>query len=275
MKIGFTTAGTIESFRDESITTRFFFVGPLFFPVSSRYETPRGAIEVPVHARSAAIGMLRLYAGGAAAIAVLLLGIGTFGGRETDPLVLPSIATLLVALPLALLAFLRLGKATPESQRRRELLRAMTGLGALPGWLEDDLVKKTRKALLADWDERRRAWDAPADWKAALEAGPRHPAAAKLLAAIAAYDEELQRGAGGSRALAERAFALALGEAPVTAAMPEAPVIPMTRDRIDVRCGDCRTVTSVASKHAGKRVRCGCGATTRVPGAKQRVAVAA
>lgn len=277
MRIGFTTAGTIEAFRDESLTTRFFYIGLLFFPVSSHYQHARGTLDVPMHGRSVGIGMLRLYSGVAAFLATILVAVGIFG-HGAEVAVVPGAVTVIVALPLCAYSLCVASKPSPGDLARREVLRSVVGMGALPTWLDHEQVKKLHRSLLADWDAQRRAWDEPADWTAAVKAGPRSPAAARLLAAIAAYDAALR---GKNTDISARAWERALSPAaPAQEAAPaqadEASAAgdkPALAGRLSVRCAECKTIISVAARHAGKRVRCECGATARVPG--QKLALAA
>jgi hypothetical protein len=255
IRVGFTTAGTVEAFGDEAVTTRFFFLGILYVPVSSQYRCERGVLDIPLHGASAGIGALRIYSLIVGGIALALAGMGLFADVGMGGVVRPSLAALVVAAFAGWWSFSCAGAPTPESLRRRELLRSVAGHGALPQWLDGEVVSRTRRALLADWDARRRAWGEPADWRASVKDGPRSAEAAALLAAIAAYDAAHS----GSTALADRAWQHAF--APRSGERRAA-------GRVSVRCPDCATVTSIAVRHAGKALPCDCGATLRVPRAR-------
>jgi hypothetical protein len=190
VKLGWRLAGTIETFRGESIATRYVAIGLLFIPSGGEYLHAGGSLDVPIHPRSAAIGLLRVYAGTALFAALFFLVLARWMG-ELPGTIAPCVVVALASALITWTAFARLGAPTIESLRRRDVLREVTGLGALPGWLDEAHRRQTLRALLARWG--------PSDWRASE---PRDLDAAKLLAAIAAYTEAL----GGSAEVAERAF---------------------------------------------------------------------
>lgn len=271
MTVGCVLAGEVEAFRDERIVSRFLAVGPILVPLGSYYESPSGTLEVPLNARSVLAGYARLGS--------FVLTLGAIGaasaclvGRDLGHL----LPWALLAVPLtAALAWgaHTLGRTTSRDlARRREVLAAATGHGALPGWLSDDEVRATRRRLLATWQERRRGWREGVDWREVARRGAAHVEAARLVAAIATY-EAAHASTPEATALAEAAWAHALAGARETkramakAETVELPAPPPARARIAVRCGACGVKAKVPARLAGRKVRCACREPVAVPAA--------
>lgn len=208
MLIGTVNVGRVDGFAGERCFTQFFAVGPVLIPLKSYYESERGTFELPVRGKSVVLAYLRLYSASIALMALIFGWTELSRGYSDDSA--PWFLTLAICVPLALWSVLFAGHTSAAVDARRALLRDVVGIGALPQWLPEYLVRRTRRGLRETWDANRRAWRESSDWRAAARDGARAPAARKLLAVLASFDAA-QTKARESRVLSELAWGHALG----------------------------------------------------------------
>ncbi|HWB38054.1 MAG TPA: hypothetical protein VHA75_18710 [Rugosimonospora sp.] len=159
MRIGTMFLGTVDSVGPESIQTKFFVLGVPLVPMSSHYvisESVGGitGFEIPLHGKSVGLGYLRV----ATWMVALVCGVFYFLDRREFGGVLPWFIGSAV---LALVSTFFLGRLSKYEKFRRLLLRQITGVGAPPDLLPEDLRDGTAQKLRERWekDNEGRAWD--------------------------------------------------------------------------------------------------------------------
>lgn len=173
--IGWDFAGAVAHVDDESIATHFFHVIVPVWPGATYYRTGAGEFAIARSRQSVILGLVRtpLWL-----LATLLAA----------PALLDH-ALWLALLPLALLvggiaALLTFGAGSlpPAERERRALLKRVTGLGAPPELLPDDVLVQRREQLVDAWFEEFHS-----DWRLAIT---RQRLGAEVLVALAEYHGE-------------------------------------------------------------------------------------
>ena len=180
--IGWYDAGHVDRLGKESVATEFFHVVLPVWPRSTstyHFVTPAGEdseIYIPRDWRSVVLGLARTPLW----LAALMLGMPGLIDFERWPILLP------VALALAVVAgwiTFGMGRLSRGERARRELLKRVSGIGAPPELLPDDM----RHDLCEDIADR---WfrEFQIDWRDAIYAG----VASEVLVALAEYHKAPQ-----------------------------------------------------------------------------------
>jgi hypothetical protein len=219
MLIGTVDAGRVDGFAGEHCFTQFFAVGPILIPLKSYYESERGTFELPVRLKSVVHAYLRTVGVAVAVIALLFVWDGPTH-FASDQSYSRWVQALAISAPLVLWSMFMAGRTSRAVNARRALLMEVVGVGALPEWFPEYLVRRTRRGLRETWDANRRHWGESKDWREAARAGARDPEARKLVAVLASYDAA-QTGARESRVLSELAWGHALRASPRAGSLSE------------------------------------------------------
>jgi hypothetical protein len=190
MRVGTMFLGRVEALGGESIQTKFFVLGVPLVPLASYYATEErlngvSGIEIPVHGTSVAAGYLRLLSGVAAA----LCGIFAWLRHRSYNPQYGMMTLAAVSFVVWVLAVFVLGRLSARERVRRQILRAVTGLGAPPELLPAHMRAMVGDRITAAWAEA----GAGADWRKRLRENVASDDELRLLYVLAEYsgDREL------------------------------------------------------------------------------------
>ena len=202
--------GVVSEFEGEYVDTLFFGFPPLV-PLKSTFHRNEGEpIEIPLHQRSLAFGYARAWVSWAA-IASTASGAAIVSKTPAGALL---ILVGLVCAGLAAYLKFRLGQTSEAEAKQRAVLLEITGVSALPEWLDEERAKRVFRELERTWRKQWREWGGLAEWREAIQRNAA-PENTPFLATLAAYDAALHTDDVPSQKLAQEAWAqLAEGTEP-------------------------------------------------------------
>lgn len=166
MVIGTMHLGDVDSLGSEHVTTKFFVFGALMIPLGSIYMIgPERGFDIPLQLRSVGLGYLRITSW----MMALIVGLLHFTGAHASGAML---AWTVVAAVIAVVSTFVLGRLSGPERRRRAILAAVTGLGAPPEWVPENLRSATQHSLEDAW---AKGGDGRS-WETAIAAGADDPA---------------------------------------------------------------------------------------------------
>lgn len=158
--------GDVDKLGTEYVTTKYLVFGLPVIPLGSIYMVDAGhGFDIPVHGTSVGLGYLRIISW-VIAFTVGVLYVG--GAHRTGAMLAWTVGSASVAV----LSTFVLGRLSASERQRRTLLAHVTGLGAPPEWVPENL----RAATLARLEEAWAKGGNGKPWAMAIEAGADDPA---------------------------------------------------------------------------------------------------
>lgn len=146
IRIGTEFLGKVDAVGAESIQTKFFVVGGPIVPLESYYvlqETFRGVngFRIPLHAKSVVLGYIRNW------LFIPALLFWVFGIALASDGFAWMVYPAALATAAWLVCWLALGRPSAEERKRRETLRSLVGVAAMPRMIPMDVAMRLRAKL--------------------------------------------------------------------------------------------------------------------------------
>lgn len=182
MRIGIITSGTIHSYKDQSIKTKFLTIGIPLFPTESMYLVGnKEGFNLPVNRESAGKGLARITL---PILAFLVISLYKFLPTE-GTIRYWCLAGAIVCAFVAAYHWLTINRLEDEERKTRDVLGRVFEYNMLPSLLPKELQLSFFKRLI---DISLRKYGVDYDWEKAIQGGIfRSREEVELLFAIALY----------------------------------------------------------------------------------------